>query len=229
MATRVPLTIAAFFTYLETTDGYLQEVIIPPTGERLGMDPAKVVIWHTFAVDGAALYITYKDPLLTGPNIKKKVRKIMKDFRAFAQPQLNIIAASDNATTDDATVFNVVLVRKTPTRVHPVITAICYALASLLGGAKLKFKCRTISDGKTSKLAEGADTVEVAYIIGDKDTKAPSADEIDTRKTFSKATFVLSLGTVNSGKILYIYFRWTNSKHPETASPWSDLQIIQIV
>ena len=193
------------------------------------MDPANVVKWHTYAEDGAALYVKYKDPLQTGPNIKKKVRKIMKDFRAFAQPQLHIIAASGNATTDDASVFKIVLVRKTPTRVHPVIAFICYALASLLGGAKIKFKCRTISDGKGAKLAEGADTVEVAYIIGDKDTKVPSADEIEARKTFSKATFILSLGTLNSGKILYIYFRWTNSKHPDTASPWSDLQIIQIV
>ena len=94
MATRVPVTIAAFFAYLESTDTYLQQVIIPPTGERLGMDPANVVKWHTYAEDGAALYVKYNGPLQTGPNIKKKVRKIMKDFKTFAQPQLNIIAAS---------------------------------------------------------------------------------------------------------------------------------------
>ena len=226
---RIPRTIAEFFSYLERTDNYLQLVIVPTNGTRLGMSITNVAKWHTNAGNGAALYLQYKDPLQTGPSVKTKVKKLMTDFFAFAQPQLDIIAASENATTDDAEVFNVVLVRKKPTHKTEKIKNKCYATSESMGGCRYTFRCRTLTDAKRASLAPGSDSVEIAYLIGDKDTKVPTADEMVLRQAFSKAMFIKELGTINSQKVLYIYFRWTNSKHPELASSWSDLMIIPIV
>ncbi len=121
------------------------------------------------------------------------------------------------------------LVSKTPTQIHPQIVEKCNALFTLLGGSKIRFKCRSTTDAKRASLAAGTDAVEIVYLIGDANTKAPSADEIGNGKLFSKAAFILSLGTASVGKVLYIYFRWTNIKHQEVPSQWSELQIIPFV
>ena len=229
MAARISNTISIFNKYINRTDNYLQASVVPTNGTRLGLTIQNVKDWDNQAQQWIALYILYSDPLTRTRDINKQVKKFIKDFKKFAQPLLDVIASSPNATVTDGTAFNVVLIRKTPTHVHPVITAICNALYKMLGGCKIKFKCRSITDAKRASLAEGANGVEIAYVIGDKNTKAPDADAIDKRVTYSKATFILSLGTVNSGGVLYIYFRWTNTTHPETAGPWSELQIIPII
>ncbi len=228
-SSRIPSAIEKFFGYVETTNNYLQKPIVPTNGQRLTLADADVLIWSNQADIGAKLFLAKKDPLQKGPSINKKVKEFISDFKIFAEPQLDIIATCLAATTDDALMFNVVLVRKKRTTIFAVITEKCNVIFTLLGGGKIQFKCRTTKDAKRGALALGANAVEVVYIIGDSNTKAPSADEMGNGKLFSKASFILSLGTINSQKVLYIYFRWTNIKHPEVASPWSELQIIPIV
>jgi hypothetical protein len=40
----------------------------------------------------------------------------------------------------------------------------------------------------------------------------------------TKGAFMLQGGVECEGKRLYIYFRWYNTKHPDIAGPWSQLQ-----
>ena len=226
---RIPTTLAKFFGYVANTNTYLQAPVVPSNSDRLTLSSDTVKKWNTFAGTSSDLQTSKADPLQKGPALNDKVKKLIKDFKTFAQPQLNIIASCTAATTDDALVFNVVLVRKTPSHSHAPITGKCYIVYELLGGGKIKFKCRSISDARRASLIEGADAVEIVYITGDANAKVPTADEMGNGTSFSKATFILSLGTLTTGKVLYIYFRWINTKHPETASPWSELQIIQFV
>ena len=48
--------------------------------------------------------------------------------------------------------------------------------------------------------------------------------EISTR-----ASFNLDAGSASSGKYLYIYLRWYNTKHPALAGPWSSMNTTLIL
>ena len=161
--TRIPKAIAKFYSYVETTNNYLQVAIVPTNGKRLTLADADVTTWDDMANLGAKLYFAKKDPLQKGPSINKKIIKFMSDFKTFAEPQLDIISTCLAATTDDALVFNVVLVRKKRTTIFPIIKEKCNALYELLGGCKIKFKCRVLTDAKRASLAAGADAVETGY------------------------------------------------------------------
>ncbi len=57
----------------------------------------------------------------------------------------------------------------------------------------------------------------------------PQHPDDSTKQEFhSGATHLLHLGAVNSGKYLYVWSRWYNSKHPELAGGWSERQVILI-
>lgn len=226
---RIPRKIRDFDGYIRRTNNYFAVVILPSNGTRLGLIPTNVTDWDSKNTAWGELFGKWSDPLTKTTDINRQVKTFMKNFRTFAQPLLNIIAASPNAIDTDATTFNVVLVRKKPSHPTNAIQALCNAVSKQIGGSRVEFKCRTYTDSKRASLAEGSDGVEIAYIIGDKDTPVPDADSCPLNDLFTKATFTLSNGTINIGKILYIYFRWTNTKHPNLAGPWSDLEIIQIV
>jgi len=227
--TRIPTKQAECNDYIINTIKYLQEVVTPTNGTRLGLSTTQVSDWESKGQQVVDLYALKNDPSVSTKVIVKKYKTANKAFRKFAQPLLNVISASTSANDTDAKIFRVVLTRKSRTLPQERIKALCYAMIKMLGGTYFECKCRSISDSKRASLALGVDGVQIAYVIGDKDTKAPDADALDKRKIFSKAVFTDVLGTANAGKILYIYFRWTYLKHPGLAGPWSDLYIIAIV
>jgi len=226
---RISRTIIGCANYIDSTDDFLQEIIVPANPARLGLTPQNATDWHTWRINNDKLIVLRKSKVTKSPDLNSQVKVSKKGFIKFAQPLLDIIAASPNATTTDANIFNVVLVRKTPTHSDTPIKDTCTATLQMLGGGKMSVKCRTATGGKRPKLAAGADGVETSYVIGDKNTKVPDPDLGTTQKSFSKASFIMSLGAVNSGAILYIYVRWINTKNDKVASGWSLLQIIPIV
>ncbi len=228
MPSRIPTKQAELNDYVTSTIKYLQQVVTPTNGTRLGLTTTQVSDWETKGQLVVDLYAQKNDPNSFSKVLVKKYKTANKAFRAFAQPILNVIASSLNANDTDAKTFRVVLTRKKSTRPQDRIKTNCYAIVKMIGGTYFECKCRSISDSKRASLAPGVDGVEIAYVIGDKDTKAPDADSIEKRKTFSKAVFTDVLGTASTGKVLYIYFRWTYLKHPLLAGPWSDLYIISI-
>ena len=218
---RIPLTHANFIDFVKQTNAYLQAAVTPTHGERLGLSTSEVSKWNTKSISLINLYEKKNDPNTRTSPLVNQFKTDMKGFRNFAQPVINRIAASTNANDADAATFHITLHPKTRTIRSTMIKELCYAIIVMIGGCKAICKCRSILSGKRASLLPDCDMVEVAYIIGDKETKVPDADSIDKRMRFSKATFMLDLGTINAGKILYIYFRWTISTHPDLAGPWS--------
>ena len=75
---------------------------------------------------------------------------------------------------------------------------------------------------------EEADSVQYVYVVGN--TPPESADAIGLTKEIStKGIFTLALGSISSGKTLYIYFRWYSTKYPALAGPWNNMEAILIL
>jgi hypothetical protein len=103
-------------------------------------------------------------------------------------------------------------------------------LASLqpLGGGDIQVKCRSAHDSSRPSIVEGADSVLYAYQIGG--TPPTSANNQGLTKIIdTKAAFTIHTDPSSSGKTLYIFFRWYNTKHPELSGPWSLIQNMMIV
>ena len=95
-----------------------------------------------------------------------------------------------------------------------------------LGGGIISAKCYSNSSARAGIFDE-ADSVQYSYLIGTVPPTSPSAEGM-IRDLSTKGSFNFSVGDNNGGKNLYIYFRWYNTKHPELAGPWSNIQIIWI-
>jgi len=124
----------------------------------------KYLFWSTPLT---GLYAQYNNPVTSSSTVKNQVKTWIKNFRAFADPLLNIIAASPNATTDDEAIFNLVLNinRKHPTHTHTKIVDACFTDWTGSGGGNMKAGSRSTTDTKRHSLAEGADGVQYAYMI----------------------------------------------------------------
>src|SRR5205085_10753699 len=115
---RVPTAIPEFNTYITNTNTYLHAGGPPTNLTRLGLSDDNGKDWDDYQKAWAELYLKYSNALTSTSIIKENVKHAMHDFKAFAQPLLNIIAASPEATDDDAAVFNLVLDKnhKNPSR-----------------------------------------------------------------------------------------------------------------
>jgi hypothetical protein len=84
------------------------------------------------------------------------------------------------------------------------------------------------SKGSRASILDAADSVQYRFVVG---TTAPTSadDAILDKELSTKASFVLPTGVQKVGMMLYIYFRWYNTKHPELAGPWSTLQSTIII
>jgi len=72
-------------------------------------------------------------------------------------------------------------------------------------------------------ICAGADSVQYMYAVG---TTPPASAEAEGLKAeiSTRASFNLDAGSASSGKYLYIYLRWYNTKHPALAGPWSSMK-----
>jgi hypothetical protein len=222
---RVPETIPAFNIYMNTTDAYLQQIDAGsglPNWQRLGLALANNTDWHNnllFWRD--TLYKKYLDPTLSTSSVKAEVRQFMKDFRKFASPLLVLMAASANATTADELEFRFKRHRRKRTFHTTPISDLCSGNLVHLGGGEFKIICRsTDAEGRPRK-ADKADSIQIAYSIGN--TTPPNPEQGMTKEIFTKCVFVLDAGYAHIGKKIYVYFRWYNTKHPLLAGPWGNL------
>ncbi|HEX7414744.1 MAG TPA: hypothetical protein VF411_11940 [Bacteroidia bacterium] len=130
----------------------------------------KRLFWNT-PVTG--LYAKYSDPTTSTSAVKTQVKLWIAAFRAFANPLLNIIAASPNATSDDETIFNLVLNvnRHHGTHTHTKIADKCVTEWAGEGVGTKKAASKSSADTKRHSLAAGADGVQYAYTIMDENPK----------------------------------------------------------
>lgn len=157
-------------------------------------------------------------------SILAKIRDMDKTYHLWDR-----IAASPNVTIADLETFNIKsgsLQKMTRTVVAANMSETVNASITPIGGGTISVKCRR--NGGRASIIDGADSVQYLYVVGTEPPK--SADDIFLTKEIStKAIFTLSLGSANSSKIVYMYFRWYNTRHPELSGPWSSMQMMLIL
>ncbi len=173
---RISLSPKKFNPYLGRTDDRLQ-AIEPLSGnpywQQYGLTSANATDWHNkrlfFTAATTGLFAKYSNPATSTSLVKQQVKGWIKAFRTFANPLLNIIAASPNATSDDEAIFNLVLNvnRKKPTHTHTKIEDACHTDWVGHGGGNMKAGSRSTTDTKRHSLPEGADGVQYAWMILD--------------------------------------------------------------
>ena len=239
---RVPNDIPGFNTYINNTDDYLAAGTPTTNGARLGLTTTNLTDWNGRRVNWRdTLYPKYSDPLQSTSVVKQDVQNFMSEFKTFAQPLLNIMATSPNAVTADEAVFHFKIGRAAPTHsTTPIADGVVFD-AKPIGGGELKFSCRTAHDDHRASKAEGADSVQLAYMIVDLSNSNPmpaaagAGDPIPTpdtkgmvKEAFTKSQFTFNAGVDNVGKRLVVFARWWNTKHAELAGPWSPITVVVI-
>jgi hypothetical protein len=206
----------------------------PTNWSRLGWQQAEMTQWTGFNTQWAPLYAKYSDKKGSRTTaITEQLHLIIKQCIALDKTNhlLDRIAASPNATIIDLETFRIkkgLLQDNSHTQRRAEIAESLVVGLQVLGGGDIAVKCRTSHDSKRSSLADGADCVQYAYQVGG---SAPvNVDDAGLRKeTSTHAAFTLHLGQANSGKTLYIFFRWYNTKHPALAAHWNAMQTLLVV
>ncbi|MDR3652574.1 MAG: hypothetical protein P4L34_06350 [Paludibacter sp.] len=230
---RIPRSINEFGNYIVKTNGYISTGDPVTNGERLGLLPVEITQWKAFETQCTPLLAMYNDITNSRTRaIRNNIIQIIDNTIAYDQSNhiLDRIAASPNATIYDLGIFNInggVLPKTTRTIPTVAIRELVSVTFQILGGAMLGIKCYSTTGSRAAIFGE-ADCVQILYQTG---TTPPASTSDDTLKSgiSTKASFNLTLNPETKGKYLYIYFRWYNTKHPELAGPWSELQSTMIM
>ena len=240
MGTRITREINPFNAYITSTDNFLQAISsgIIHNWERLGLGTADAAEWHTRRQAWDTLFTTYNDASLRTSIITTQVHNFIESFREFAGPQLNIMAASMNATEVDEGIFNFVITPSNPTHSTTPIDDEVSVVVKHKGGGTIDFKC---TDSEGTAKAAGSDSVQMAWMILEEGVVppgpgptpppdgTPDPDDVEMAKEiFTKSHFEKHFGTQNLKKRVVCYFRWYNTKHPDLAGPWTDILAIVI-
>jgi hypothetical protein len=245
MAYRIPTDLSGFGDYLQTVDLYLNAPEPGGTakrGESLGMVSAELTQLQTFSkqwstgdLSDPGVYDLHRNPDTKTKKTRKDVEKLIKDFKTFFMPLLNIMEVSRNITSGDRLVLRIAEpVTSHGHRITPIAES-CNASVKAMGGGDMKVDCRVTHDASRPSLPEGADGVEIAFVTVWPDTSKSMPAELSgkvksiltgpgdgtTKMIFTKASFLLRLGAENSGATLQFFVRWINTKRPELAGQWT--------
>lgn len=224
--TVIPRTFDNFNTYIRNTNSYMDEGT-PKNSERLEVPVEMVTKWDGICKKWVAAYDKYSDKYnLRTQAINDELRTIVDEAHIFNEDSnfLARIAISPKVTITDLETFGIrnsigpKAGRSTP---QMPFTTMVETTLKPIGGGSIMVKC--YSKGSRASILEAANCVQYRFVVG---TTPPSSaeDAILDKDLSTKASFVLPAGAEKIGLHLYIYFRWFNTKHPELAGPWSDLE-----
>ncbi len=174
---RIPGSPKVFDPYITSCDDHLQEtepVSNLPYWQLLGLTSVNASDWHNkrqfWATPNTGLFALYNSPAASTSVVKKNVKNFIADFKTFANPLLDVIAASPNAGTREEKTFNLILKknRKKPSKVHTPIADQCFTTFNSAKGGDMKAASRNAHDAKRASVTAGADGVQYAYLILDK-------------------------------------------------------------
>ena len=231
--TRIPRGIDKFNGYISVTSAYLAEGVPTTNAERLGISETDVSKWTAFKTQWEPLYLKYSDKKNSRTvAVKDELYNIINETVLFDQTYylLDRIVTSPNVTIADLETFNIrkgALEKKTRTTPQTPISGPVSPTLIPIGGGTLTVKCYS-STGQRASIFKGADCVQYLYTTGDT-PPASADDELLKMGLSTRAIFNLALGTANSGKKVFLYFRWYNTKYPDLAGPWSSLQTILVL
>ncbi len=228
MPGRIPIDIAGAVAYAVRTDNYLQLVPAPPTpthGTRLGLTGTNVSDWHAKRQAIEACFLKWSDDSQKTKPVNRLMARLAKEFREFAQPLLDGIAASTSLNTTDETVFNVVgdTHHHGPTHRATPIVEQCFPRMVTIGGGEMAEHVRTNNSSAKDHIFEEADGFEVAYSITDTPTVLTDPDNAKS-KFFTRASVILALGAPNKGKYINHRERWVFLPNADFDGPWSASQ-----
>jgi hypothetical protein len=158
----------------------------------------------------------------------------IKDFKAFGQPLLNLIAASPYLVTEDEVTFDLVgdSNHAKATKKELPIKENIYTIFVAQGGGNVKAKGRSATDAKRASLPKGIGATGVqrsTYISTTpiNGTTSPT-DPLNTLSYTSGASFLHELSPDNVGLYLNSWERWYDTNNPKRGGPWSRRQVIPI-
>lgn len=229
---RIPRTITPFNGYLLNTNTYLLAGT-PVNATRLGITTPETTQWTAFVAQWTPLYMKYCDKANSRTTaVIEQLNAIIDKVVLFDQTNhiLDRIASNTSATIVDLETFNIktgLLQKTTRTISTTPISEIVTATVLPAGGGTVNIKCYTATSGRPGICKEG-DCVQYLYSVGN--TAPTSAEAEGLQKEIStKGAFNLVLGAASSTQFLYIYFRWYNTRRPELAGTWSNLQTTLIL
>ncbi|MCF8258939.1 MAG: hypothetical protein K9J06_15395 [Flavobacteriales bacterium] len=235
MPRRIPQALAEFETYLNNTVKWLFEGT-PPNGERLGLSEEQMMHWRSYAQHWKMLYHQSVDDSKSTPVIRKDRDIAWKKFVKFAQPVVNLIAASPALTVRDRSTFHIDPPPKRGRRRGRMRDVPMVGMRNG-DGASLRIVCK-LMDGGRPRMHPLADLIEMRYVLqtptGIKDgalqwpALPKSPNECPLVVLSSHAKFLVEVGMKNSGKLLCAYFRYINASDRDKNGPWSTLQVIVV-
>ncbi len=177
------------------------------------------------------------DPKAMG-GTTSKIKEVQRAFIDYADPIWTVINVNTNMSNEDRDILN--LAHPDPTYTHPTIPIAAQVYARVLpqGNFRLQVKGYTAKDASRASLAEGADSMRIAYrkdtieFEVDPITHIPiqgkikrnlitSPEDGTTIISFTSATALWKVEGAATGDFLQFYVGWFNSKHPNLAGPWS--------
>ena len=235
---RIPRKLNDYVQYMKRTASHLNETAPSPfTGknwERFYWTETELEQWQSFAEKSENLFLLYSDPANRTTSIKDQLREVQSETVKYNQKQclLNRIASLPHRTVmRDFFTFNIkrgTPLEKTKRTVHiSSIEEQPMAQLKSIGGGIVKVACRTLHGSGRPHRHKLANSVQVAFSIGQKPPK--DVQRCSRQHLSSQAKFFLRLDLTDQGKYIYFFARWYNTRHPELAGPWSGVYSAMIV
>lgn len=222
---RIPRTIVPFNDFINVCVAYLLAGDPVTNWSRLGVLDEEMKWFQAFLTDWNRLYLLYSDKKGSRTTeVIVSLNVLISNMLDYNQKQhlLDRIASSLNATPIDFSKFNINPADKaTPRSTHSAIQDVVEPTIEPIRGGVIAIKCYG-SDSSRPSIYGDANCVQYSYIVGSEAPLSPD-DPAMIHDISSRASFTINLGPANSGKKLFIFFRWYNTVHPDIAGPWTGL------
>lgn len=222
---RIPRTIMTFNDYINVIVTYLLLGDPVTNWSRLGLLDEEMKWLQTLLQDWNKLYTLYADKKGgRTAEVIESMNSLITKMLDYNQKQhlLDRIASSLNATTVDWSKFNINGGDRSFSKgMRSAIQDVVEPTLEPIKGGVVAMKCYG-SESSRPAIHGDANCVQFAYCVGTEPPAMPD-DPGMIHDISSRASFSINLGPASSGKKLYIFFRWYNTIHPDTAGPWTGL------
>ena len=216
---RIPRKINAFHAYIRNTSAYLNTS--PETRMRLGIDEEEFSLWQDFLLRWNDIYPDYSDKAYRRTTaIKNTLRKVQKDFIAFASPLLTRMSAMKNVNVHDVAAFHFVIKRKKPSRHIIQLEGYPAIVVELLGTGWVRFICKAIQEARRNSIAWGADGVEFACYFGN-EKNGKENEWVTFYSTIAK--FIHKFPSELAGQRMLVRARWIKFNNQLRSGPFSNI------
>lgn len=222
---RISRSPGPFNTYINHAVPYLKDGAPVKNAERLGIQEDEVTDLEKLLTEWSGLWNLYSDKKGSRTtNVTDQIYGKIDEMIEFDKTHhfLDRIASSMNVTIEDLNVFNIGSGRQQRGTSRSTIKSISDSVMPTLeqlGGAVVSIKCYSVESARPC-IQSAANCVQIAYRVGGAAPLSPNDEDLK-RNSSTRASFNYEFGPENSGKQLFIYFRWFNTVHPEIAGPWS--------